>query len=169
MFGDLEKSRLVAYSAACIALIAVGSWISIPFFPVPLTLQTFFVLVTAVVMKRSAVIPVTLYVLLGAAGLPVFHNGIAGLGVILGPSGGYLLGFIPAALVAGYAYEYRSNVVHGIGLSIAAVIMLLSGTAWLGYSTGMVPVAALMVGFVPFIIGDAIKVSAVYLISRRLP
>ena len=97
MFGDLRRSRRVAYTAAFIGLITLGGWISVPFVPVPFTLQTFFVLLAAAVMKRDAVIPVTLYVALGALGLPVFHNGIAGFGVLLGPTGGYLLGFIPAA------------------------------------------------------------------------
>ena len=105
MFGDLRRSRRVAYTAAFIGLITLGGWISVPFVPVPFTLQTFFVLLAAAVMKRDAVIPVTLYVALGALGLPVFHNGIAGFGVLLGPTGGYLLGFIPAALLAGLAYE----------------------------------------------------------------
>ena len=105
MFGDLRRSRRVAYTAAFIGLITLGGWISVPFVPVPFTLQTFFVLLAAAVMKREAVIPVTLYVLLGTLGLPVFHNGVAGFGVLLGPTGGYLAGFIPAALIAGIAYE----------------------------------------------------------------
>ena len=76
MFGDLRRSRRVAYTAAFIGLITLGGWISVPFVPVPFTLQTFFVLLAAAVMKRDAVIPVALYVALGALGLPVFHNGI---------------------------------------------------------------------------------------------
>ncbi|MDD5188946.1 MAG: biotin transporter BioY, partial [Methanoregula sp.] len=101
MFGDLQRSRIVAYSAAFVALITMGSWVSIPFFPVPITLQTLFVLLSGAVMKRYAVIPVSLYILFGAIGLPVFHNGIAGIGVLLGPTGGYLLGFLPVALIVG--------------------------------------------------------------------
>ncbi len=58
MFGDLQRSRLIAYSAAFIGLIALGSWISIPSVPVPFTLQTLFVLLAGAVMKRQAVIPV---------------------------------------------------------------------------------------------------------------
>ena len=106
MFGDPDRSRQIAYSAACIGLITLGSWISIPCIPVPFTLQTLFVLLTGMVMKRYAVIPVSLYVILGALGLPLFHNGIAGIGVLLGPTGGYLTGFIVAALITGLAYEH---------------------------------------------------------------
>jgi len=168
MYGNPERSRIIAFSAAFIALITVGSWVSVPFFPVPLTLQTFFVILCGAVMKRYAVIPVSLYVLLGAIGLPVFHNGIAGLGVLLGPTGGFLIGFIPAALVAGLAYEHKNRVVRITGLAVATIIILLTGSAWLAVSTGMLPAAALLAGCVPFIPGDAVKAAAVYLIADKL-
>ena len=76
-------------------------------------------LLAGAVMKRYAVIPVSLYVILGALGLPLFHNGITGLGVLLGPTGGYLIGFIVAALISGLAYEYPSRPVHICGLAFA--------------------------------------------------
>lgn len=169
MFGDLKRSRIIALSAAFIAMIALGSWVSVPFFPVPLTLQTLFVLLAGAVMHRYAVIPVTLYLLLGALGLPVFHNGIAGLGILLGPTGGYLIGFIPAALIAGLAYEAKSARVHVIGLAMATLIIYTCGICWLIYSTGMGIAAALAIGMLPFILGDVIKASAVYMIAKRLP
>ena len=103
-----HRAQILAYSGTFVALIAAGSWISIPLPPVPLTLQTLFVLLAGVVMRRYAVIPVGLYVLLGAANLPIFHNGTAGLGVLLGPTGGFLIGFVPAALITGLAYEQES-------------------------------------------------------------
>ncbi|MFZ1898670.1 biotin transporter BioY [Methanoregula sp.] len=169
MFGDLRRSRCVAYTAAFIGLITLGGWISVPFVPVPFTLQTFFVLLAAAVMKRDAVIPVTLYVALGALGLPVFHNGIAGFGVLLGPTGGYLLGFIPAALLAGLAYESGVAELRIAGLACAAVLILLCGMAWLMVSTGMAPAAAFILGMAVFLPGEAVKVGAVYLVGRQLP
>ena len=169
MFGDLNRSRTIAYSAAFIALIALGSWVSVPFFPVPLTLQTLFVLLAGTVMRRYAVIPVTLYILLGALGLPVFHNGIAGIGILLGPTGGYLIGFIPAALIVGLAYEGKGDLVHVTGLVIATLIIYAFGISWLLYSTGMGIAAALAIGMLPFILGDIVKASAAYMIAQRLP
>jgi biotin transport system substrate-specific component len=169
MFGDLNRSRIIALSAACIALIAVGSWVSIPFFQVPLTLQTLFVLLAGAVMRRYAVIPVSLYLLLGALGLPVFHNGIAGFGILLGPTGGYLIGFIPAALIAGLAYEAKTARVHIMGLAIATLVIYAFGISWLMYSTGMGIAAALVMGMLPFLLGDIVKASAAYLIAQRLP
>ena len=169
MFGDLDRSRIIAHSAVFFALITLGSWVSVPFFPVPLTLQTLFVLLSGAVMYRYAVIPVTLYILLGALGLPVFHNGIAGFGILLGPTGGYLIGFIPAALIVGLAYETENARVHIIGLVLGTLIIYTFGISWLLYSTGMGIVAALVIGMLPFILGDVAKASAAYLIAQRLP
>ncbi|MDO9326964.1 MAG: biotin transporter BioY [Methanoregula sp.] len=169
MFGDLKRSRIIALSAAFIALITLGSWVSLPFFPVPLTLQTLFVLLAGAVMRRYAVIPVTLYILLGALGLPVFHNGIAGIGILLGPTGGYLIGFIPAALIVGLAYEVKTTRVRIIGLAAATLIIYAFGISWLMYSTGMGIAAALVMGMVPFLLGDIVKATAAYLIAQRLP
>ena len=168
MFGDLKKSRIIAYSAACIGLIALGGWISIPCVPVPFTLQTLFVLLTGAVMKRYAVIPVSLYVLLGSLGLPIFHNGMTGPGVLLGPTGGYLIGFIFSALIVGLAYEQRSKYIHMAGIALGTVITLLFGVAWLVISLHMGLVPAFVAGFVPFIIGGGIKAGAAYLIAERL-
>jgi biotin transport system substrate-specific component len=169
MFGDLRRSRRIAYTAAFIGLIALGGWISVPFVPSPFTLQTFFVLLAGAVMKRDAVIPVALYVALGALGLPVFHNGVAGMGVLLGPTGGYLIGFIPAALIAGFAYESVSTAYRILGLAAASLLILLCGVAWLIGSTGMVPAAAFLLGMAIFLPGEAAKTGAVYLIARHLP
>ena len=169
MFGDPDRARLIAGTASCIGLIALGSWIAIPFFPVPLTLQTFFVLLTAAVMHRKAVVPVFLYVLLGALGLPLFHNGLAGIGVLLGPSGGYLIGFIPAALIAGFGFEYKSPAIRIPGIILATLAIYACGIAWLIWSTGLAPVLAITVGMLPFLPGDAVKAFAAYTVAARLP
>jgi len=169
MFGDLNRSRIISYSAAFIGLVTLGSWISIPFIPVPFTLQTLFVLLAGAVMKRYAVIPVSLYVILGALGLPLFHNGIAGVGVLLGPTGGYLIGFIIAALVTGLAYEHLSRPVHICGLAFAMLAIYACGTTWLMYSLDRGFLPAFYAGTLPFIAGDAIKAGAAYLIAERLP
>jgi biotin transport system substrate-specific component len=169
MFGDLNRSRTIAYSAAFIGLITLGSWISVPFIPVPFTLQTMFVLLAGAVMKRYAVIPVSLYVILGALGLPLFHNGVAGIGVLLGPTGGFLIGFVGAALVTGLAYERSPRAVRISGLIAATLIIYASGLGWLMYSLDMEFLPALAAGALPFIIGDTIKAGAAYLIAERLP
>lgn len=169
MFGDLSRSRSIAYTAVFIGLIAIGGWISVPFVPSPFTLQTFFVLLAGAVMKRRAVIPVALYVLLGVAGLPVFHNGTAGIGILLGPTGGYFAGFIAAALVAGLAYESSRPAIRIAGLVTGAILILACGVAWLIVSTGMAPVAAIILGMLIFLPGDLVKAGAAYLVAQHLP
>lgn len=169
MFGNLERSRLIAHSAAFIGLISLGSWISIPFFPIPFTLQTLFVLLAGAVMKRYAVIPVSLYVILGALGLPLYHNGVSGIGVLLGPTGGYLAGFIIAALITGLAYETPSPAVRIIGLAGATIAIYACGIAWLMYSLNRDFLPALAAGALPFVPGDTIKAGVAYLIARQLP
>ncbi|MCX6681601.1 MAG: biotin transporter BioY [Methanoregula sp.] len=169
MFGDLDRATVIAYSAAFIGLIALGSWVSIPFVPIPLTLQTLFVLLAGAVMKRRAVIPVTLYLILGMLGLPLFHNGVSGIGVLLGPTGGYIIGFVPAAFLTGLVYERESRKVRIAGLALSTAIIYACGLAWLCWSTGMGLMATAIIGMVPFLPGDAVKLYAAYMIAERLP
>jgi biotin transport system substrate-specific component len=169
MFGDLNRSRTIAYSAAFIGLIALGSWISLPVGSIPFTLQTLFVLLAGIVMHRAGAVPVLLYCILGILGLPLFHNGMAGIGVLLGPSGGYLVGFIFAALVTGLAYEHDSPVIRILGLGAATAVIYLFGVAWLMYSLHLGFIPAVVTGVIPFLIGDAIKAAAAYLIGQKIP
>jgi len=168
MHGNPERTRLLAQSATFIALLAAGAWVAIPVGPVPVTLQTFFLLLAAPVMKRRAVLPAALYLLLGALNLPVFHSGLSGIGVLLGPSGGFLAGFIPAAAIAGLAYEKRSRMIRVAGLAAGTGIVYACGVAWLLLSAGITLPAALLVGVLPFLPGDAFKGAGVFLLGERL-
>lgn len=168
MFGDPRRSALIAYTSVFIGLIAVGGWISIPFVPVPITLQTFFVLLAGTVMKRLAVLPAGLYILFGALSLPVFHNGTAGIGILLGPTGGYIIGFIPAALVVGLAYEHMTAYIRVTGLVIGTAVIYACGVTWLCLSTGLPLLMGVILGVLPFIPGDIIKGIAVYVMADRL-
>lgn len=163
-----NRATLISYSATFIALIAAGSWISIPFVPLPLTLQTFFVLLAGVVMRRHAVIPVMLYLAMGALNLPVFHNGTAGIGILLGPTGGFLIGFVFAALIVGLAYEREERSIRIAGLIFSSAIIYLFGVSWLSYSASIPLFEAALLGMVPFILGDVVKLFAAYKIGERL-
>jgi biotin transport system substrate-specific component len=168
MFGDLQRSRIIAYSAAFIGIIALGSWISLPVGSIPFTLQTLFVLLAGIIMHRYGAIPVLLSIILGALGLPLFHNGMAGIGVLLGPSGGYLIGFIFAALITGLAYEHASRILRISGLVAATAVIYLFGVAWLMYSLGLGFIPAVTTGVLPFLLGDSIKAAAAYLIGQKV-
>lgn len=168
MFGSAERSKIIIFSAVFTALIAVGGWISVPLFAVPFSLQTLFVLLSAVVMKKYAVIPAALYVILGAVGLPIFHNGTSGIGIILGPTGGFIIGFIFMALVAGLFFEREKISSDIIGLFSAAIISYTFGVSWFMISSGANLLAALISCVVPFIIGDIIKSVIAEIVCLRL-
>ena len=167
MFGNEARAAIIARTAAFIGLITIGGWVSIPFIPIPLTLQTLFILLAGGLMRRNAIVPAAAYVLLGAMNLPVFHNGTAGIGVLLGPTGGYLIGFVPAALIAGLGYESANRVVQGLGLIAATVAIYTCGIAWYTFSTGIPLVPAIVVGVLPFIPGDLLKAFVAHGIAGR--
>jgi biotin transport system substrate-specific component len=94
------------YAAMFGAATAMGAYIMIPLPPVPITLQTLFVVLAGALLGgRLGALSQVVYLLLGIIGLPVFHGGKGGLGILLGPTGGYLVGFIAAAYVVGKLIE----------------------------------------------------------------
>jgi Uncharacterized conserved protein len=168
MYGDPERARLIAHTAAFVGLITLGGWLSIPFLPVPITLQTLFVLLAGAVLKRRGTVPVFLYILFGALNIPVFHSGLSGIGILLGPTGGYIFGFIPGALITGLAYEHTSPAVRIGGIVAGNLAIYAAGILWLLYSTGISPLYALIFGMAIFIPGDVLKGIAVYATAKRI-
>jgi len=167
MYGNEARAAVIARTAAFIGLITIGGWISIPFVPVPLTLQTLFILLAGGLLRRYAVIPAAAYIFLGAVNLPVFHSGTAGIGVLLGPTGGYLIGFVPAALIAGLCYESSRGAIQLLGLAGATAAIYACGAAWLILSTGMPFWSAIIFGVLPFLPGDLLKASVAHGITGR--
>jgi biotin transporter BioY len=111
---DMKREQLTTrgmiYASMFGALTAIGALISIPLQPVPVTLQTLFLyLAGSLLGGRVGALSQIIYVILGVIGLPVFSGGKAGLGVFLGPTGGYLLGFIAGAFVTGKIVEAREK------------------------------------------------------------
>lgn len=161
------------------ALLAVMSWVSVPLpvSPVPVTLQTLAVFLAGGLLgPRWGVLAVVAYLLLGIAGVPVFAGAEAGPGVLAGPKGGYLVGFVPAAALVGAG----SGLVRGIrrpGFQVAGLTSLLlgaaaviyaAGVAWLMVVTGLDTGKALMVGVVPFLPGEVLKLAAAVGLLRAL-
>ena len=167
MYGDEKRSALLMYSAVFTALITVGGWISVPFV-VPFTLQTLFVLLAASVMKKYAVVPAALYVMFGTLGLPLFHNGTSGLGILLGPTGGVLIGFIPMAVIAGVFFSKKTRAADISGMVLGILVCYFCGTVWFMVSAGASLPAALITCVIPFIAGDAVKIAAAEMVTLRL-
>lgn len=163
-----QRALFLANTGAFSAFLAAGSWISIPFLPVPLTLQTLFLFLAGGVMGRYAVAPVSLYLLMGAMNFPVFHSGSAGIGVFLGPTGGYLLGFLPAALISGLGFERDSWSIRCSGMALGLVALYACGVAWLSFSSGLAIPVALIIGTLPFLPGDILKAAVAYAVNCRI-
>jgi biotin transport system substrate-specific component len=134
--------------------------IPLPFTPVPVTLQTLAVLVAAGLLGSArAAAAVLAYIGEGFAGLPVFSGGRAGVAHLLGPTGGYLVGFVIAAFLVGLLVERgaaRSWLATLSALVAGTVLVYVPGVLWLGAFTGMGK--AFSLGVTPFLIGDALKI-----------
>lgn len=133
--------------------------VDLPFSPVPVTGQTFGVLLAGVLLgSRKAAASVILYLLEGAAGLPVFAGAEFGIIHLYGPSAGYLIGFLPSAFFMGIVAEkgwIRNILLLALGLIIANALILLPGIAWLGWLAGFERV--LDIGFFPVLPGAFFK------------
>jgi len=141
-------------------LIALAAQVAIPLPFVPITGQTYAVLVVAAALGRLGAASVALYVLEGAAGLPVFAPGGApGLARLIGPTGGYLIGFVAAAFVVGWFVErgWDRRLFATLAAMLAAEVAIYAfGLAWLAR---FVPAErVLAAGLVPFVLGDLVKV-----------
>ena len=162
---------MTTYASLLAALTAVGAYISIPIGPVPIVLQNLFVYLTGLLLgSRWGVAGIGAYLLAGAVGLPVFAGGKGGIGHLVGPTGGYLVGFLPAVAIIGMiAEKTKGNILFGLLALIAGTAVIYTcGVSWLGVVTGMTMRHSLMVGMVPFLIGDAIKIAAALFIARSL-
>lgn len=170
-----SKTLDMVYMAIGAAMIAVCSWISIPT-TVPFTLQTFavfFVLLT--LGGKRGTIATLLYVIMGAVGAPVFAGFKGGIGVLLGNTGGYIIGFIVMGLIymAITRIREKSAMIRIIALVLGLIVCYAFGTAWFMFvymrETGPVGVMTVLTWCVfPFIIPDLVKMTVAYLISGRL-
>lgn len=165
------------------ALVIVGAYISIPIpgSPVPVVAQNLFVLLAGMVLGwRWGAVSIAVYLILGILGLPVFSGGRGGLGHFLGPTGGYLVGFLFAAALSGLIAQgfhgpawltgaqgrnrkvarNRSILRDGIAASAGSLAVYAIGLPWLKAATGMGWAAAFSAGVLPFIIGDILKAAA---------
>lgn len=171
----LSDTRNLVLCALCAAITCILAPLSIPLAGgVPISLATFAVMLAGVLLGGSlGAISQLLYVLLGAIGLPVFAGWTGGFGIVLGMTGGYIIGYIPLAFFTGLIYwpfRRSTNMAVRIGAMVAGmtvgnIVLYVLGTAWFMVSTGMTLQASLAACVVPFIPGNFIKMAAVALIA----
>ena len=176
MEGNMENMghsdlKRMAFAALFAAMTAVGAYIRIPVGPVPITLQVLFVfLAGAMLGSRWGTISMVVYVLLGIVGLPVFAGGASGIGVILGPTGGYLIGFVIAAFIIGFMAERRgtSSMPLNAGFMIIGLIVIYAlGVTQLKFVADLTFVQAVTLGMLPFLIGDFLKIAVASYIAAK--
>ncbi len=143
------------------ALIITGAYVRIPIPPVPVTLQSLFIMTAALMLKPGeAASTAVLWVFLGAIGLPVFTSG-GGIAALLGPTGGYIIG-MALSLVAGslmFRGKRSSIPFNLVDTLIMNLIIYTIGTLYLAHERNMGLTAALAAGVVPFLVGDAVKMA----------
>lgn len=156
--GSLGWKLVLVLAGSALIALAAQVRIPLPFSPVPVTGQTFAVLLVAASLGRLGLASVLAYLAEGALGLPVFAGGAAGLGYMAGPTGGYLVGFVLAAAIVGSAAEHewdRRLTTSLIVMFLGEVAIYACGVAWLARFPLTVPL--LQAGLIPFIPGDLFK------------
>ncbi len=181
----LMNIRTIVLTALFAALIATGSYIAIPMAPVPITLQTFFILSAGLICGRKVGTgSVLVFLIAGAIGLPVFSGGTGGIAHLAGPTGGYLFGYLLSGLIAGTFSDLARKVPRkddskeeaGSGVLVLLIIggiaaacsVYLIGLPWLKVNLDFTWTKAFAAGMIPFLIGDAIKTAAAIMLARVL-
>jgi biotin transport system substrate-specific component len=166
-----NQLRMMVYASIFAALTAAGAFLAIPIGPVPIVLQNMFVYLAGLLLGgRWGLASVGVYLLAGACGLPVFAGGLGGISRIVGPTGGYLIGYLPTVFLIG-KISARNNprvTTDVLAMICGTIILYACGVTWLKIVTGMSPAKALAVGMVPFLIGDLLKIGAAAAIARTL-
>jgi len=164
---SIRELTLVGMSAA---LMAVFSQIAIPLpVGVPITLQVFAVVVIAIVLEQKlATLAMLIYTLVGSIGIPIFANLSGGVRVIVGPTGGYIIGFIVMTLVIGFISKTNNKWKIFIGVYIGLAIDYVIGVTQLALVAKLPLSKALIGGFYPFIIKDLIIVGLAAMIALKI-
>lgn len=168
-------ARSITSVGLAVALLVIGSAIALPIGPVPISLQSLVVLTIGITMgKRLGVMAVTVYVIAGLIGLPVFAGLKGGPQYIFAPTFGFIMAFILAAYIVGAGYESSSNMRRYASLMAATILIYAIGASYfylvqsvhLGNSIPFVKVIQLTV--LPFVLGDLIKLHIAFFVGGKL-
>ena len=158
----LSLRRMIAVSLFA-ALFCLLAPLSFPLGVIPVSAGTLALyLAVSVLGTVDGTLVVLLYLCLGALGLPVFAAFSGGVSVLIGPTGGYLWGYVPAALLIGFLQRrLPGRMATPVAMLMGTLLCYILGTGWYCVLTGTPPVSALLVCVVPFLIGDVLKIVAV--------
>ncbi len=160
----------LAVTALMTAVTCILAPLSIPIGPVPISLTNFAIYLALYLLDwKKGTMSYILYLLLGFVGLPVFSGFTAGLGKLAGPTGGYIVGFLPMAVIAGIVIDkFKQRWIQIAGMIIGTAICYAFGTAWFCIQANYTVSAALAVCVIPFIPADLIKMVVAMIIGPEI-
>jgi biotin transport system substrate-specific component len=160
--APMDWTRAVSVVVAFSLLIALSAQIVIPVGPVPITAQTFAVLLTGALLgSRLGAMAVIVYLMEGAIGLPFFYSGSSSIAHLFGPTGGYLIAFPAAAFITGAFAEHgwdKRFLTAAASMAIGSALIMISGWAWFSLVTNTQLTVAFQLTVIKFIPGDIIKI-----------
>lgn len=166
----LKQITLAGLMTAVFCLLGPLS-LNIPISPVPISLGMLALyFVTSVLGMKLGTFSVLAYILLGLAGLPVFTGFTGGAGKLLGPTGGYIIGYIFMALICGFFVDKWGNnlIMEILGMVLGTAVCYLFGTIWLAYLASYTFYQALAAGVLPYIPVDVVKLAIALLVGRQI-
>ena len=165
-----SKAYPIVLVGVFVAIISICAWISIPMVPIPITLQILGVFITASILgAKLGTVSIIIYILLGAVGLPVFSNFTGGFGILLSPTGGFIIGFIFTALTIGIITSFKNSILtNTLAMLLGLLLCYLFGTVWYCIYANVDFITAVLICVVPFLIGDAVKIATASILVTKL-
>lgn len=170
-----EKRKITTQQMALVAIMTALTCIlapfSLPIGPVPISLTNLVIYFSLYLLGwKLGTLSYVIYLLIGLVGVPVFSGFTAGPAKLFGPTGGYLIGFIPMAIIAGIVIDKYTEkwLLCLLAMIVGTIVCYTLGTAWLAYEAKMDMMAALWAGVIPFIPGDLVKMALAILIAPKI-
>lgn len=170
-----EKRKITTQQMALVAIMTALTCIlapfSLPIGPVPISLTNLVIYFSLYLLGwKLGTLSYVIYLLIGLVGVPVFSGFSAGPAKLFGPTGGYLIGFIPMAIIAGIVIDKYTEkwLLCLLAMIIGTIVCYALGTTWLAYEAKMDMMAALWAGVIPFIPGDLVKMALAILIAPKI-
>lgn len=170
-----EKKKITTQQMALVAIMTALTCIlapfSLPIGPVPISLTNLVIYFSLYLLGwKLGTLSYVIYLLIGLVGVPVFSGFTAGPAKLFGPTGGYLIGFIPMAIIAGIVIDKYTEkwLLCLLAMIVGTIVCYALGTAWLAYEAKMDMMAALWAGVIPFIPGDLVKMALAILIAPKI-
>lgn len=166
------STRGIVYTSMFATLTAMGALVSIPLQPVPIYLANLFMLMAAALLGGPlGALSQVIYIFMGGLGLPVFAGGKAGLGVLLGPTGGYLIGYVLGAYLIGKLVRLKKApgfIWIAFSLTAGMAVVYAAGFLQLSYVAKLSLEKAFVVGVLPFLPGDALKIAVAAMVTLKM-